>query len=628
MVLQQGQKIHIWGWADPGEKVTVALNGKQVSATADTHRQWSVWLPPMAAGGPYTLTVQGKQSIVVRDVLIGEVWVASGQSNMTYALSGATGGADEVKKADYPHIRLFTVPRKIAVTPQADMTASPWQICTPESVKDFSAVAYTFARDLQRKLGVPVGIIESAWPGTPIEEWMPTTAFQSDADLQAVIAKWNSESPEVKSYAEKPLDFELEFRDFKLVRADSADSKTATPVAFTSFYEKPGGRAASLNWTYDWASAPETYFELSRDGATSSLRVRGRLDNTGVSTLTGRWRPDNSPSDLSGYAGIRFWMRGNGRFRMKVLQPTITDVDDYGSRFFTASAEWQPVVIWFRDLRQEGWGVVKKLTPQAFTGIVIESVTKLGYPNRPPAGLFNGMIAPLLPFAVRGALWYQGESNTLSAQLYRKELPAMISGWRDGWNRKDLSFLIVQLPNHGAIPSSPMESAWAELREAQLKTAQTLPNTGLAVTIDLGEPENVHPPRKLEVGERLGLWALANTYNEAGAYSGPAFESAKVEGNQIRLRFRNVSSGLFARDGGSLLGFAIAGSDRRFQWATARVEGDEIVVSSPDVPAPVAVRYAWGDSPRCNLVNKDGLPASPFRTDDWPGITAASLGKD
>ncbi|SPE23823.1 Putative sialate O-acetylesterase (fragment) [Acidobacteriia bacterium SbA2] len=231
------------------------------------------------------------------------------------------------------------------------------------------------------------------------------------------------------------------------------------------------------------------------------------------------------------------------------------------------------------------------------------------------------MITPLLPSAFRGALWYQGESNALKAHQYRKLLPALIGSWRDGLHDKDLAFLIVQLPNHGATPDQPGESAWAELREAQLMTMQHVPQAGLAVTIDVGDPKDLHPHRKLEVGQRLALWAEGAVYKQAVEYSGPLYESMRIDGAKIRVRFAHAGSGLEGRDGAELHGFAIAGADRKFHWAEASIDGDAVVVSSREVPSPVAVRYAWADSPLCNLFNKDGLPASPFRTDDWPGIT-------
>ncbi|MGH9496263.1 MAG: sialate O-acetylesterase, partial [Candidatus Sulfotelmatobacter sp.] len=236
--------------------------------------------------------------------------------------------------------------------------------------------------------------------------------------------------------------------------------------------------------------------------------------------------------------------------------------------------------------------------------------------------LYEGMITPLLPYRFRGALWYQGESNALKAQQYRKLLPALIENWRNAFGQKDLEFLIVQLPNHGAIPEEPSESAWAELREAELMTVEQVSHTGLAVTIDVGDPNDLHPHRKMEVGQRLADWALGTVYRQPGEYSGPLYESLKVGDGKARIHFTHVGSGLEARGEKELRGFAIAGADRKFHWAQAHVDGDSVVVESPNVPSPVAVRYAWGDSPRCNLFNKEGLPASPFRTDDWPGITS------
>jgi len=244
-----------------------------------------------------------------------------------------------------------------------------------------------------------------------------------------------------------------------------------------------------------------------------------------------------------------------------------------------------------------------------------------GYPPRPNSSLYDGMIAPLAAYPVRGAIWYQGESNALKAYQYRKLLPALIQSWRASWKDSDFPFLIVQLPNHGAIPGEPSESAWSELREAQFLTSRQVPHTGIAVTIDVGDPKDLHPHRKAEVGERLALLALGTTYKQPIVFSGPLYQSMKVEGNRIRIQFADTGSGLEALGGGPLTGFAIAGADRKFHWAEAAIDGMSVVVSSPEVPAPVAVRYAWGDSPHCNLFNKDGLPASPFRTDDFEPTT-------
>ncbi len=620
MVLQRGREIHIWGRADPGERVTSRLAGRDATSTANAQGAWSVHLPALAAGGPFTLTVQGKKQITIRDVMIGEVWIASGQSNMTYSLSGSAGAAEEIPQANYPEIRLFTVPKKIAVSPQQDTLPAHWELCTPDNAKEFSAVGYYFAREIYRRLGVPVGVVESAWPGTSIQEWISPESLQADAQLRPILDEWNHATPAEKSFAEKPLSFDLEFDDFELL----PKSPDSAGKILANFNDGSSRLATGGSFSYSWDAAPNSTFDLISPGhGTTGLaaQVTGLLDGTQDAILSANYKLDGSSIDLTSYAGIRFWVRGNGSFRFRSKQSTITDYDDYAAPLMKATPEWQPVTILFRDLRQDGWGVVLPLTQNTLTGFSIENLTTLEYAPMPVSGLYEGMITPLLPYEFRGALWYQGESNALKAHQYRKLLPTLIKNWRDAAHQPDLQFLIVQLPNHGAIPEEPGESAWAELREAELMTVKQLPHTGLAVTIDVGDPKNLHPPRKFEVGQRLALWALGTTYKQPGEYSGPLYESMQTNGNEIRIHFSHVDSGLDAHGEPALQGFAIAGDDRKFHWADARIDGDTVVVSSPDVPKPVAVRYAWGDSPACNLFGKDGLPASPFRTDDWPGIT-------
>jgi sialate O-acetylesterase len=625
MVLQQGRDLHIWGKADPDEKVAVSLAGHTATANGDAHGDWSVRLPALSAGGPFILVIRGKKEIAIKDVMIGEVWIASGQSNMTFSLDGSQGAATEVPNANYPQIRLFTVPKKIALAPQPNTLAAHWEICTPDTAKGFSAVAYFFAREIHRRLNVPVGIVESAWPGTPIEEWIAPDVLRADRDLRPAVEEWNHATPAQKTFAEKSLPFELEFDDFEFLPAspDSAGKMLA------NFDDGTSRLATGGSFSYSWADARGSAFDLASPGRGSpgheasgfAARVAGQLDGTEDSILSARYKLDGAAFDLTSYAGIRFWVRGNGSFRFRSKQPTVTDYDDYATPVLKATAEWQPVTVWFRDLHQDGWGVWLPFTQGALTGFSIECLTSLEYAPMPVSGLYEGMITPLLPYGFRGALWYQGEGNALKAHQYRKLLPALIKNWRDTSHQNDLEFLIVQLPNHGAIPEEPGESAWAELREAQLLTVKQVPNTGLAVTIDVGDPKDLHPHRKLEVGQRLALWALGATYKEPIEYSGPLYQSMQIEGGEVRLQFTHVGTGLESGGDPQLRGFAVAGADRKFHWAEARIEGDSVVVSSRDVRTPVAVRYAWGDSPPCNLFNKSGLPASPFRTDDWPGIT-------
>jgi sialate O-acetylesterase len=615
VVVQQQRPIHIWGTADPGEAVTVSIatNTRTISANPNGH--WSVELPPLGAGGPFSLKVAGKKTILIKDVMVGEVWVASGQSNMTFELKDSEGAAAEIAKADYPAIRLFAVPKRVALEPQADTRPREWQLCTPDAAKKFSAVAYYFARDLHRKLNVPIGIIQSAWPGTTIEEWIAPEAAQRDPQVQPILEAWNRSEGTV--FSGNRVAFDLEFDDFELL-PDPA--RSAQPQMLATFDDGSARNALGGSSAYDYRNAPETLFELvapGRGGAGFAARITGRIDASDESRLTTRFKFDGSPLDLSAYAGIRFWVRGHGSFRFRSLQPTITDWDDYGTSLLRVSEAWTPATVWFRDLRQEGWGVSKDFTPQALTGFSIESLPTPGYPSRPASGLYHGMITPLLPFPFRGVIWYQGESNALKAAEYRTLLPDLIRSWRRASHQDDMQFLIVQLPNHGVVPGQPMESAWAELREAQLVSARQVRGAGLAVTIDVGDAKDVHPHRKAEVGQRLALWALGTTYHEPIVYSGPLYESMTVEENTIRIRFTHVGKGLEAKGGAELRGFAIAGQDQRFHWASASIDGDSVIVSSPEVADPVAVRYAWADSPECNLYNAEGLPASPFRTDAW-----------
>jgi len=621
MVLQRETEIRIWGWADPGEKISVTLGAGSGQAVADSGGRWRVTLPAIRAGGPFTLTVEGKKTIVFRDVMLGEVWVASGQSNMTYALGGSTGGDKEILHANYPGIRFFTVPKKIAIEPQIDTLPAAWEVCSPETAKNFSAVSYFFARELYKELSVPVGIILSAWPGTAGEEWTDPDSLRREPILKPIVERWEGSAAEVKSYASHPAEFSMEFDDFELLRAEM-DPQGA--LSLSNFDEGAAQIATGGNWTYDWQGAPESVFELvtpGRGGKGFAARVKGTLDGASSSRMKASFKQGDSAFDASSFAGIRFWVRGSGSFQFQTLQPTIQDWDDYSTGTFDATAEWKPITIWFKDLKQAGWGVYQPLTLNALTGFAIINMTTVGDPMRPPAGLYDGMITPLEPYRIRGAIWYQGEGNTWRAYQYRTLLPALIAGWRSDWNEGDFPFLIVQLPNQGDSPELG-DSIWAELREAQLLTAKKVPNTGLAVTIDVGDPHNLHPPRKEEVGYRLALWALGTRYGRKIVYSGPIYDSLQIVGSEIKIHFSHIGTGLEAREG-VLRGFSIAGADRKFHWANAKIEGESIVLSSPDVMSPVAARYAWAGSPECNLYNKEGLPASPFRTDDWPIASSA-----
>jgi sialate O-acetylesterase len=485
LVLQQGMKVNIWGTADPGERVAVTLKDQQVTGIADSEGQWKVKLGPLNAGGPFTMIIVGKNTITVHDVLVGEVWVCSGQSNMEMPVGtnrqgwslGVANSQDEIAHADYPTLRLFTVQKAVASKPQRDVKGY-WVPARPQTVSEFSAVGYFFGRELLRVLNVPIGMIHSSWGGTPAESWTSRGTLESDPEFTSIL---------------------------------DSGTKLLSPY-------------------------PKAFQDFEQQMA--------------------QWREDSDKAESAG-APVP-------------MAPPVPD-----------------------DPRRNSWR---------------------------PAGLFNAMIMPLTPYAIRGAIWYQGESNADRPAQYRKLFPAMIRDWRRVWEEGDFPFLFVQLANWGI---SQPRSNWPELREAQLMTL-SLPKTGMAVTIDIGDGSDIHPKNKQEVGYRLALAAQAVAYGRDVIHSGPLYESMTVEGDKIRLRFKYVYGGLVAKNSPSptVSGFEMAGEDHKFVAAEAKIDGDTVVVRSEKVPQPVAVRYAWAMNPRCNLYNRAGLPASPFRTDDWVDPTA------
>jgi sialate O-acetylesterase len=470
-VLQADAPLPVWGSDTPGGTITVAISGQEKKATVGADGLWRVTLDALKAGGPLELTVTGSSTVTLKNLLVGEVWVGSGQSNMEFTLRGAVNAAQEAKDAAFPKIRLFTVAKKVAGDPLSDC-AGKWVECSPLSVPGFSAVAYFFGRELHQQLGVPVGLIHTSWGGTPAEAWTSHATLNANDQIKDYLSAWDKRMADLPQAQAK---YEQELAAWKKAAAEA----------------KAAGK-------------PEPKAPRSPAGADS--------------------------------------------------------------------------------------------------------------PNR-PSSLYNGMIAPIIPYAIRGAIWYQGEANAGQPLVYRALLPAMIGDWRHAWGEGDFPFYIVQLANFMARKSEPAESNWAALREAQFLTTTTVKNTGLATIIDIGMADNIHPTNKQDVGHRLALNALALTYGKGCEYSGPVFQGFSVEGGKAVVRFTHLGGGLLSRGGGPLTGFAISGADKQFAWAEAVISGDTVVLAAPAVATPTAVRYAWADNPECSLVNQAGLPAVPFRSD-------------
>ena len=624
MVLQQGMKVRIWGSANAGEHVTVTFDKKSVNTVADAQGRWQVWIGPLKAGGPSELTVN---TLTIKNVLVGEVWLCSGQSNMEWPLINTINGAETVAQAMNPEIRLFSVEHQTSATPLSDVQGH-WVVTTPEDAANFSAVGYFFGRELYQHLKIPIGLIDSSWGGTPAEAWTTNEALTSSPELKPILDRYQSSLnalPQAKdAYAralaqweEKNLYLDAGNKGEALGYADPAASTTGwSRMDLPKQFETAGLLIDGAVWfrkeielPASWAGKAlvlklppiddldVTYFNGTKIGATgretpNSYMVPRKYVVPGSLVKSGR-----------NVIAVRvFDSAGEGGFSRGGAMSLGPNGDD--AQVIDLRGSWDYKVELALEPKHPDWGT----RPEA-----------VGVSNQNnPSVLYNAMIAPLVPFSIRGVIWYQGESNAGRAYQYRTLFPLMIRSWRSAWGR-EFPFYFVQLANWHASKAEPDESDWAELREAQTMTLRE-PQTGMAVSIDIGDENDIHPRNKLDVGRRLAAWALTDTYGQRVFPSGPLFEHFRIDGDEIRIRFKH-GVGLKTSDGEPLKGFAIAGEDRRFVWADARIDGDTVIVSSPKVVKPVAVRYGWADNPIANLYNKAGLPASPFRTDDWPGVT-------
>ncbi len=617
MVLQQNEPIPIWGKATPEGKVTVLLNKTKRGTTANEDSTWSLELPAMEVGGPHKLQIVGKDTITFENVMVGEVWVCSGQSNMQWQVAQSQYAEREIAEATYPDIRLFTVERTTSINPQEDVQADAWEVCSPETVPTFSAVAYFFGRHLLEELQIPIGLIHSSWGGTVAEAWTAPDFLGQMEDFAPALLQLQSTAQseeKARSAYEQQLQEWQEAVDSLVAATQSGPNWQSAQVNDSSWqqmtlpvlWESAG--LANLDGVVWFRKTVQIADSLAEESLILSL---GPIDDQDVTYFNGQKigetnlydipREYKVPADIiqagENIIAVRVLDTGGGGGiwgtpeQMYLQSQNDTKIDLPGNWLYKVGATLQDVP-------------PRPQTPDS--------------PNR-PAVLYNAMIEPLMPFAIRGVIWYQGESNAGRAFQYRTLFPTMIESWRANWGQSDFPFLFVQLANFRARQTQPVESEWAELREAQMMTL-ALPNTGMAVIIDIGDAEDIHPRNKQDVGKRLGLIALAQVYDRDVIYYGPTYDSMSIEDNQIRLEFDFVDGGLMA-NADELEGFAIAGEDSSFVWGNAAIDGETVVVSHPDIENPQAVRYGWADNPLGNLYNKAGLPASPFRTDDWEGIT-------
>jgi len=615
MVLQQQQPVRLWGWADPGEEVTVIIGrdtdgsraGDRGSVTADSDGRWRLELPAREAGGPLSLIVEGSNRIELTDVLVGEVWIGSGQSNMAWPVAVADNAEAEIAAADHPRIRLFSVPHVIAFTPQDDVIGS-WQVCSPESVPPFSAVSYFFGRHIHGELGVPVGLINSSWGGTIIEAWTDRASLESaglEAERLAAIDEAVGHMPEFvqKKQAVRAAMIEAlaDEGPASTTFDDGAWSHMVTPI----MWEDGGLRGFDgMVWFRKTVEIPASW--AGRD-LLLHLGPVDEIDDTFFNGVRvggcGSFEPRNTQcwDDPREYTIPGELVQAGAN----LLAVRAIDTAHAGGLWGSEAADMYLLPAKASSRTRQPVSVAGPWRYRA--GPELIAVPELGNPNQPTV-LYNAMIHPLIPLSLRGALWYQGESNRGQGLEYEQRMHALIGGWRGLWQQGDFPFLFVQLaPFRYGRDTHLLGEIW----EAQRRVL-SLPNTGMAVTTDIGNLADIHPRNKQEVGRRLALWALANTYGRDGlVYSGPLVRKAAAEAEGLRLHFEHAA-GLASRDGRPLDWFELAGPDGAFHPARARIDGETLVLFSLDAPAPVRARFAWNEEAEPNLVNGAGLPASPF----------------
>lgn len=616
MVLQQNAQPAIWGKSKPGSsiQVTTSWNNQTYSAKADENGNWKVQVKTGSFGGPYQVSISGDGSTTLHNVLIGDVWLCSGQSNMEMPLAGwgkVNNYEQEIAGADHPQIRLLQSEQTMADTPVNEMKIAHqgWEVCSPKSVGEFSATAYFFAREVYEKTKIPIGLIHASWGGTVAEAWVSYDFLAPFEGLYKKAAQVKNKE-EDKDYS-KALQALIDWEE-AMSRSDAGykNGKPAwsAPVSDVSGWQKMKLPAEWENeglidldgivWFRKKITIPDALQQ-------QDLYLRFKADDDDITWFNGKeigkmygWAEERIykiPKELikkgSNEIVIRVFDTGGGG---GVYSDDIS-ISNKNGNTLSLKGDWHYRI---------GCRVTEQpQRPESENG-----------PNRPTV-LYNAMIHPFTDYAIKGVIWYQGESNVGRAEEYCRLFPMLINNWRKSFRNPELPFYFVQLANYLRREESPLPSQWALLREAQANTLR-LSHTGMALAIDIGDAADIHPKNKQEVGRRLALNALAKDYHLQVEYSGPAFESYGIEGNRIRIRFSHAG-GLKTADGGTVKGFAVAGADKRFYWANAVISNGEVIVESKAVKYPLAVRYGWANNPEVNLCNEAGLPAIPFRTDDW-----------
>ncbi len=615
MVLQRNQEFSIWGWGDAGTPVTVKLQNQSATVSPDKQGRWEAKFKAIDLGDPFSITITTQEnSIELQNVLAGDVWICGGQSNMEWVVRQAGNPQQEIAKGDWPLIRHVRIDHVTSPSKLDDVNNSGWQVCSPETVGNFSAVGYYFARELQRELNVPIGLLHTSWGGTIIETWISPESLKNHPDFRDAISKIESVAQNPKEQAARTRQLDQWNRDFRKALEDKStpwkdpemDDSDWTSIKAPGSWESQGYQQLDgIAWYRRTINLPDSW-----EAQPASISL-GKIDDVDITFVNGvkigsvsdwtKLRKYEIPANLlkAGKNSIAIRVTDQAGGGGIIGTPNDMRIDRTGEPPISLAGTWK-----FKKSE-----LTKKLgerPEQPFRG-----------PNHPTL-LSNAMVHPFLLVKAKGVIWYQGESNAGRAYQYRSLMPLLIQDWRNRFGQ-DFSFYWVQLANFTMPRDTPGDSQWAELREAQTMTL-SVPKTGQAVIIDIGEARDIHPKNKQDVGKRLALNALAKDYGKSVVYSGPMFKSVEFSENRAIIDF-DYADGLKSKNG-PLKHFQIAGNDKQFVWADAKIDGNRVMVSSDSVKNPVAVRYAWADNPEgCNLYNNADLPACPFRTDSWKGVT-------